>query len=321
MIRKYVEDYLTFSRRERHAVIGLSLIVVILFVLPKFLPQDKIAVNKKQMFSFAEDKVSPVRETSSADALPAPENLPSRRMPFDPNTLDVDGWISMGVKEKTAHTIQHYLEKGGRFRKADDLLKIYGLPGELAAELVSYVRIAGLKEASEHSSFQKRYGGDYRSSVAEHEARRESFRSGSTWSTGSRKIHSGTVDISTADTAVLITLPGIGSKLAARIVSFREKLGGFYSVEQFREVFGIQDSVYQQLRPILVISPGNLTQININTASEETLKAHPYIRWQLAKLIISYRREHGDFNAPGDLENLQALDNERLKKLIPYMQF
>ena len=43
------------------------------------------------------------------------------------------------------------------------------------------------------------------------------------------------VDINTADTTAFISLPGIGSKLAARIVNFRDKLGGFYSIDQVGE--------------------------------------------------------------------------------------
>lgn len=62
-----------------------------------------------------------------------------------------------------------------------------------------------------------------------------------------------TIDINTADTTAFIALPGIGSKLANRIVSFRSKLGGFNSVEQIREVYGLKDSVFQLIYPMLTV--------------------------------------------------------------------
>lgn len=59
------------------------------------------------------------------------------------------------------------------------------------------------------------------------------------------------IDINTADTSAFIALPGIGSKLANRIVSFRTKLRGFNSVEQIRKVYGLQDSVFMLISPFL----------------------------------------------------------------------
>ncbi len=59
------------------------------------------------------------------------------------------------------------------------------------------------------------------------------------------------VDINTADTTAFIALPGIGSKLANRIIAFRAKLGGFDSIGRIREVYGLRDSVYQKLLPYL----------------------------------------------------------------------
>jgi competence protein ComEA len=335
MIRKYVEQYLTFTKGERQAVIALSAILLLLFALPKFLPQDKIEVDDRQLLNFAEDRLTTVTES-----LPKPSsNLVSdnkaayKRVYFDPNTLDASGWVSMGVKEKTALTIQHYLEKGGRFRKADDILKIYGLPGALAAELMAYVRIRDVGNGLQGSERKRgKWSNDFydRKSYGRNAGSDDSIsyrKEGVMYSSRSfgykfpsRKIHSGTIDIAIADTAALTTLPGIGSKLALRIVSFRQKLGGFHSVEQLAEVFGIQDSLYQQLKPLLAASSGHISPININTASEEMLKAHPYIRWQLAKLIVNYRTEHGPFRFPTDLEGLQTLTEEGLKKLLPYLQ-
>ena len=102
---------------------------------------------------------------------------------------------------------------------------------------------------------------------------------------------------------------------------FREKLGGFYNVEQVREVYGLQDSVYRKILPFLKCAPGNVKKIDINNAAKEALKVHPYIRWQMANALVAYRDQHGSFHSEEDLSKLENIDGDALKKMIPYISF
>ena len=128
-------------------------------------------------------------------------------------------------------------------------------------------------------------------------------------------------DINEADTSAFIALPGIGSKLAARIVLFREKLGGFYDKEQIREVFGLHDSVFQKISPLLECNPQKVKKIEINSAEIETLKVHPYIRWKVANALVTYRSQHGSFTTADDLSKIENVDEDALKKMMPYISF
>src|SRR5690606_1725125 len=123
------------------------------------------------------------------------------------------------------------------------------------------------------------------------------------------------VDINLADTSALIALPGIGSKLANRIVNFREKLGGFHSIEQLREVYGIRDSAYENLVQYLKLENPQTKKINLNTATLEEMKSHPYIKYQLAKAIIAYREEHGVFASLEGLRAVRAVTEEDFEKM------
>src|SRR6476620_4362316 len=120
-------------------------------------------------------------------------------------------------------------------------------------------------------------------------------------------------DINTADTTAFIALPGIGSKLAARIVLFRDKLGGFYDVRQIGEVYGLQDSVFKKISPMLRCDAGHIRKIDINNAEKETLKVHPYIRWQMASALVAYREQHGSFHSAEDIAKLENIDMEAVK--------
>ena len=128
-------------------------------------------------------------------------------------------------------------------------------------------------------------------------------------------------EINTADTSAFIALPGIGSKLAARIILFRDKLGGFYNVDQISEVYGLQDSVFRKILPMLRCDPVNVKKIDINSAEKETLKIHPYIRWSLANALVSYRSQHGAFTSPDDLAKIENIEADVLKKMMPYISF
>ncbi|HET7897749.1 MAG TPA: helix-hairpin-helix domain-containing protein, partial [Flavisolibacter sp.] len=127
------------------------------------------------------------------------------------------------------------------------------------------------------------------------------------------------ININEADTSAFIALPGIGSKLSARIISFREKLGGFYSVEQIGETYGLPDSTFQKIRGRLVVDGDGIRKINVNTATKDELKSHPYIRWNLANAIVEYRNQHGSFKNLEELKNIALVDDAVFQKISPYL--
>ena len=127
------------------------------------------------------------------------------------------------------------------------------------------------------------------------------------------------IDINQADTTAFIALPGIGSKLASRIVNFRNKLGGFYSVEQVGETFGLPDSTFQIIKPRLQCEPAGVQKININTADVNMLKQHPYIRWNVANAIVQYRQQHGVFSTREQLQQIVLVTPELYHKIEQYI--
>jgi competence protein ComEA len=129
------------------------------------------------------------------------------------------------------------------------------------------------------------------------------------------------VEINSADTTQLISLPGIGSKLASRIILFREKLGGFYDVKQVGEVYGLRDSVFRIIQPTLRCDTSLIRKIDINHADKDALKIHPYIRWAVANTLVAYRAQHGPFHSADDLGKIDNLEEEVIQKMMPYLSF
>lgn len=126
------------------------------------------------------------------------------------------------------------------------------------------------------------------------------------------------IDINKADTTVFIALPGIGSKLASRIVAYREQLHGFYAVDQVAETFGLADSTFQRIRPWLVVKEVTIEKININSANVEALKM-PYISYNVANAIYQYRIQHGPFTHLNELRKIMLVDEALFNKIAPYL--
>jgi competence protein ComEA len=214
--------------------------------------------------------------------------------PFDPNVLTAEEWQRLGLNAKTSKTIINYVSKGGKFYKPEDLQKIWGLPEGFYDRVKEYIRITTVQKNFLQQSNNK-------SALAREERKPV------------------VIDINEADTADLIALPGIGTKLSARIISFREKLGGFYSVDQIGETYGLPDSTFQKIKARLQTNGSGVRKININTATKDDLKMHPYIRWNLANAIVEYRNQHGEFKEVEELKKIVLVDDETFRKIVPYL--
>lgn len=63
------------------------------------------------------------------------------------------------------------------------------------------------------------------------------------------------INLNTATTTELETLPGIGPATAKRILEYRQKNGGFKKVEDLMNVKGIGEKIFLKLKPLIAIAP------------------------------------------------------------------
>ena len=311
MDKKQFKEYFQFTRSERISIIVLLVLIVITGVIPAFLkngrtkPQPSLALYEegiKQLEDMSgryNREKAEEREDYSDHPAATYNSSGNSLFVFDPNTISEADWKKLGVRDKTIKTIRNYLSKGGRFRKPEDLSKVYGLSEKDVMRLLPFVKI----NAEQHRA------NEY-----------ETAKNGIVQNPSERNTnYLQTIDINDADTSLFIQLPGIGSKLARRIINFRDKLGGFYSVDQVGETFGLADSVFQKLKSRLICGETATKKININTATAADLNNHPYINWSLSNAIVTYRTQHGHFKTLSEIEQIQLLDQGQLAKLLPYL--
>lgn len=128
-------------------------------------------------------------------------------------------------------------------------------------------------------------------------------------------------DLNLADTTQLKSIYGIGPVIARRIVAYRSSLGGFIMHGQLYEVWGLDSTVVSRLADKSVIAPDfTPVKLPINHCGEQELARHPYLRTKLARAIVSYRLQHGSFQAVDDLTKIAALDEKAFQRIKPYIR-
>lgn len=306
-IKNFIQEYLMFTRKERIGIICIILLIIAIAFAPNYLNSKQNLTSslidtswfnevQKLKIETTDSESSSTYFEPSAKSEPLPKKF--ALFYFDPNTISENDWQKMGLKNKTIKTIQNYISKGGYFYKPEDLKKIYGLRQEEYERLEPFIKIESKKIVAPNNSHPN-----------ESSSKPKPFTV--------RKYE--VIDINTADSNGFISLPGIGSKLAIRIINFREKLGGFYSVVQVSEIYRLSDSTFQTIKPLLKFETETIKKININTATVDELKVHPYIRWNLAQTIVAYRNQHGAFQSLEDLKKIVSISDEVYTKIFPYL--
>ncbi len=213
--------------------------------------------------------------------------------PFNPNTISKSAMVEMGISDKVASTIERFRNKGGTFRKKEDLSRIYGLKATDYSKLESFINIPiPEKPKKEFANAAPKFV--------------------------KKKKETQPIDINKATIEDWSTLNGIGAGRSKMIVAYREKLGGFYTINQVSETFGLPDSTFQQIKPFLIIDESNL-KININEVTIDGLKKHPYLNFRQAKAIVNYRSNHGAFESASDIAKVRALTKNDVEKILPYL--
>ena len=294
-LKSFLRDYFTLTSRERKGAMVLATIIVVQIVVIIFInytdppPEPAIEKYRIQLATFE----SELKVNDSNELTPTNKTYPSKPevklYPFNPNTITDNEWVGFGLSEKQVAIIRNYINKGGVFRKKEDVSKIFSISEFQYKRMESFIIIPDKKSVYESPSPK------YKTTNAISEL----------------------IDINTADTIELDKLPMIGAGRARLIFRYREALGGFVSANQLLEVFSIDTTVLNAIEMRITLDSKNIRKLNMNSDDLQ----HPYLTRKMTSVIKSYRTQHGKFKQPEDLLNIQLMNNEVLNKLAPYMTF
>lgn len=227
-----------------------------------------------------------------------------RFKPFNPNTISFEELLAFGLSKAQASNIVNYRDKSGGFRDKAHFRKLYCMTDELFALISPYL----VFESKAESPIE---------SIAIEDAKMEKSES-----KAQSKVREVLVlDLNACDSLDLQQIRGIGKVRAARIYKYGKRLGGYVNVEQLKEVYGIDNELFEQIKGHFKVGKTYIRKININSDEIKQLTAHPYIDFQLAKALIRFRKDYGkDFQSAEEIRYIHFLSEQEAEKLIPYLK-
>ena len=277
-----LKDYFSFNKKERNGILLLSFILFFLILFYQFSYLFK--TEPKTDFSDFEKALSELEYDTEKE-----KNIKKNVLfHFNPNTLNDEGWLVLGLSKSKLKTLRNYQKSGGYFKQKEDLQRCYAFGDAFYNTIKEYVSIPEIDEL-ESKSLQP---------------------------ITTTQI----IELNQADSLGLISIKGIGPFYAKQILEYRKELGGFYSYNQFSEIWGLEKLDIEKIKPLTTIDTLLISKININTAKIETLRNHPYLNYKQAKMIVNYSLQHGNFRSVKDIQKIRPISQEIFRKIAPYLK-
>ena len=298
-----MRGFFYFSRRERLKL----LVVVSLFcfiVVGSFLGfsyEDRRLQGVDSLFVSECDSFLKNLYTEDYSTKSQRKVITYSRFIFDPNTADSSALASLGFSKYATSNIVKYRKSGGIFYSTTDVAKIYGIDTATFNDLLPYINIDTLAIAKRYTSY---YSKDKMGNMYP-----KKFLSDTT------------IELNTSDSTLLMKIPGIGRGFAYRIIKYRDKLGGYYSLSQLKEIEGVNDSVYYSWVKWLRVDSCLIKPLLINAESLTKLYRHPYIDFYQAKVIKELCREYGHIDGWEQFCLLEEFTESDFERLRPYVNF
>ena len=258
-----LKNYFTYNKKERNGILLLSFVLFLLIILYQF--TYLFVPNTKTDFSEFENLLSELEYEKEPISLLVKDSL----FYFNPNTLNDNGWISLGLSEGKLKVLRNYQIKGGYFKKKEDLKRCYAIGDSFYLKIKNFVNIPKIAKKT----------------IKESEP----------------IIRKQLIELNQADSLELLRIKGVGPFYAKQILKYRNELGGFISYKQFAEIWGLENLNIKKLKSQSRIDSIYISKRNINSLTFEELRIHPYINYKEAKIIVNFRKQHGDFQSIKDI--------------------
>lgn len=297
MFRRIFRAYLSLTRGERNGFLLLAIGILILLAgrimipvtadrpAPDFGGSDSAFLRFLSGLDSAGRRESPARVNQERkDDDPCLPRSTISYFDFDPNQVSYSELRALGLSDRVASTWVNYRNSGGTFRSKTDLLKVYGLRREAYARLEPHIRISPTPVRAE------------------------------------RKKEAMLFELNSTDSLRLRELSGIGPAFASRIIRYRDLLGGFYEQEQLREVYGLEDRLYEEVVRHVYIDTSRLRRMDLNRVDRMTLMRHPYLTPYQADAILAYREFRGEWGEVDEIRKNQLIPDSVFLRIRPYLE-
>ena len=286
-MKRRIINYLSITKKDWNGLVvlvALILLILAAFYLYLYFHKDT-PINLKDFYA-ASARLKQAGDTpEEADLTDSTQKVANPQMfLFDPNNTGVKQWQQLGLSLHQATVIEHYKAKRGKFFSKADVKKMYTITGDDYKRLQPYINLPLIPSSKGVTAVKF-------------------------------------IELNSADSAKLTALKGVGPSYAARIISYRNRLGGFISKEQLTEVYGLDNNLYEQIKHSVFVRASLVKPILINKISVNQLRIFPYLKYKEANAIIEYRTQHGPYTSMAGLNNIAILNAQVLTKIKPYISF
>ena len=206
---------------------------------------------------------------------------------FNPNYLTDFKGYSLGLSTEEINALFEYREAGDFVNSSLEFQKVTGVSDSLLKTIDPYVKFPEFKTLPQKTIIKK---------------------------------HFEKADVNLANPKDFENVYGIGEKLGLRIVKYRDLLGGFYFKDQLNEVYGLDEATVKQVWKLFDIKKlPNFKKLDVNQATVKELNNLPYIDWELAKKIVSYRSAHLKINSIDELTKIEDFPSDKLNRIELYL--
>lgn len=302
--RKIAAGLFGFDRRERRGTYLLSVMLMAL-MLVRFIAFRPGSAEGVAPASPAAAGSSP---GSAEEGAPGPELFT-----FDPNTVSYGDLLRLGLTERQAVTLINYRSSGARFRRPEDLARVYGIDSSAAARLGPYINITvDAEKAPDRTPARSSAAGA--SAIADRRSPEPGEEERASDALPMR------VDLNRCSAYELESLPGIGPVLSVRIIRYRDLLGGFVGTEQLREVYGLDSSVVSLIAPMVTLTFDSVAPLMLDSIPFGALARHPYVGYETARVITRYRTLSDAPLTLGSMVRRKVLSPQQAERLAPYVR-
>lgn len=278
------------SKSTLRGTLIFIILLCLIFVLPDLLTHfsEPVKVHIRYENAKTQEQVSRLkRNYTNSRKFERRSRYNAPLQAFDPNTYTAEQWMALGLSEKQTAVVLKFTSRG--IYSNEDLKRIFVISDEL---------FALIKDSTVYPPRPEHYSSEHADKPA---------------------AKSLIVNVNTATEEELLQVKGIGPFFAKQILRRRDQLGGFVDKTQLLEVWKMDQEKLDVIAPSLSISPDQVRKININTATVDELKIHPYISWNLANSIVKLRSQIGGYKQISDVKKSVLMTDELYEKLKRYL--
>jgi DNA uptake protein ComE-like DNA-binding protein len=316
---KDFKQHIYFTKNERNGLIFF--IVIMALVVAFLLYRNEYYQPKKYYFEEIKksDSIAFGQKDRQMENKSSTKEMKQKvRFKFDPNTISKDSLFLLGINKFAINNLIKYRAKG-KIKNAEQFANIYGMD-EIVEELEPYIEIKiedkPIPRYEKNDSIDKNDNFIESSKTVKSDSIKELKNS---YPKKEKKVYS--IEINETDSFQLQLLDGIGTYYSSKIIKYRDKLGGFYSLDQLYEIDKLPKETVDKIKPHLKLNQDLIKKINVNSITSEEFGKHPYIGKKRGIIFGKYRKNHPNIKSFEDFSKVRIFDTDELKVLQYYITY